>query len=199
MAGLLKYFKRAQEKDSTLPDPDGSLSRDIPSSSIGITNTHMRQVQQEASSERRPWGPYILLTPAQKFSVGKQCFNSSLKYLVVSYHGQSFQHSLWNTWIWFNMNTCWYSMVTCPKFYSLGIVGSYPFRHTVTLLVHQYFTCHWNHVSPFANFLFANWFRLAIRQCFDPPIFSHAWYYVTRPQTTYGCGLTENEFDVNCG
>ena len=37
---------------------------------------------------------------------------------------------------------------------------------------------HWNHVSPFANFLFANWFRLAIRQCFNPPIFSHARYTV---------------------
>ena len=94
MAGFLKYFKRAQEKDSTLPDPDGPLGRGIPSSSIGITNAHVRQVQQEASSERRSRGPYISLTPAQKFSVGKQCFNSLLKYLVVSYDGQSFQHSL---------------------------------------------------------------------------------------------------------
>ena len=67
MAGLLKYFKRAHKKDSTLPDPDGPLSRDIPSSSIGITNTRVRQVQQEASSERRSRGPYILLTPAQVF------------------------------------------------------------------------------------------------------------------------------------
>ena len=72
MAGLLKYFKLAQKKDNTLPDPDGPLSRDIPSSSIGITNTRMRQVQQEASSERRSRGPYISLTPAQKFSVGKK-------------------------------------------------------------------------------------------------------------------------------
>ena len=43
MAGLLKYFKRRcdmQKKDAgTLPDPDGLLSRDIPSSSIGIANT----------------------------------------------------------------------------------------------------------------------------------------------------------------
>ena len=70
MAELLKYFNRAQHKDSILPDPDGPLSRDIPSPSIGITNTRVRQVQQEASSERRLRGPYILLTPAQKFSVG---------------------------------------------------------------------------------------------------------------------------------
>ena len=38
---------------------------------------------------------------------------------------------------------------------------------------------HWNHVSPFANFLFANWFRLAIRQCSNPPIFSHTWYIIS--------------------
>ena len=51
MAGLLKYFKRRcdmQKKDAgTLPDPDGPLSRDIPSSSIGIANSHVRQVQQK--------------------------------------------------------------------------------------------------------------------------------------------------------
>ena len=38
MAGLLKYLKCTQKKDKlntgTLPDPDGSLSRDILSSSI---------------------------------------------------------------------------------------------------------------------------------------------------------------------
>ena len=75
MAGLLKYFKRCydmQKKDAgTLPDPDGSLCRDIPSSSIGIANTHVHQVQQKSSSNRLR-GPYISLTPAQMFSVGKR-------------------------------------------------------------------------------------------------------------------------------
>ena len=56
MAGLLKYFKHTQKKDmldtNTLPHPDGLLSRDIPSSYFGITNTHVCQVQQEASSKR---------------------------------------------------------------------------------------------------------------------------------------------------
>ena len=42
-----------QKKDAgTLPDPDGQLSRDIPSSSIGIANTHVHQVQQKTSSDR---------------------------------------------------------------------------------------------------------------------------------------------------
>ena len=66
MAGLLKYFKREVKHrcDKTdgldTPDPDGPLSRDIPSSTIGIMNTCVRQVQQlrEASSERPSRGPY---------------------------------------------------------------------------------------------------------------------------------------------
>ena len=65
LGGLLKYFKRRcdmQKKDvGTLSDPDGPLSRNIPSSSIGIANTHVRKVQQKASSDRLR-GPYISLT-----------------------------------------------------------------------------------------------------------------------------------------
>ena len=75
MARLLKDFKCTQMKDKlvtgTLKDSDGQLSRDTLSSSIGITNIQVRQVQQEASSERRSQGPYTLLTSAQKFSIGK--------------------------------------------------------------------------------------------------------------------------------
>ena len=47
-------------------DPDGPLSR-FSSSSIGITNACVCQVQQEASSERRSQGPYSSLTPAKTF------------------------------------------------------------------------------------------------------------------------------------
>ena len=82
MAGLLKYFKCTQKKDKldtrTLPDPDGPLSRDIPSSPSGITNTRIRQVQQEASSKRRSRGPYISLAPAQKFSNGKRAAENGI-------------------------------------------------------------------------------------------------------------------------
>ena len=62
LGGLLKYFKcrcDMQKKDvGTLSDPDGPLSRNIPSPSIGIANTHVHQVQQKASSDRLR-GPYI--------------------------------------------------------------------------------------------------------------------------------------------
>ena len=52
MVRLLKYFKcccntQKKEKFDTLPDPHGLLGKDIPSSSIGITNTRVHQVQQE--------------------------------------------------------------------------------------------------------------------------------------------------------
>ena len=89
MAGLLKYFKRTQKKDSTLPDPDGPLSRDIPFSSIRITNTRVRQVQQEASSERRSRGPYILLTTAQKFSVGTKAAENGVT-ATLRYYSKTF-------------------------------------------------------------------------------------------------------------
>ena len=88
MAGLLKYFKRRcdmQKKDAgTLPDPDGPLSKDIPSSSIGIANTHVLQVQQKASSDRLR-GPYISLTPAQKLSIGKKAAENGVTVTLSSY------------------------------------------------------------------------------------------------------------------
>ena len=60
----------------TLTDSAGPLSRDVPSSSIAITNTHVYQVQQESSSKKRlggsSRGPYILLTTAQKYSIGRK-------------------------------------------------------------------------------------------------------------------------------
>ena len=92
MAGLLKYFKRRydtqkKEKLDTLPDPHGPLSKDI------ITNTHVRQVQQEveqeASSEKRSQGPYISLTPAQKFSIGKRAAENGVT-ATLRYYSKSF-------------------------------------------------------------------------------------------------------------
>ena len=73
-----------QKKDAgTLPDPDGPLSRDIPSSSIGIANTHVCQVQQKASSDRLR-GSYISLTPAQKFSIGKRAAENGVTATLVT-------------------------------------------------------------------------------------------------------------------
>lgn len=77
MAGLLKYFKPKQhhgkgnddEKPKGLPDPNGDLSKVVPSSSIEVTNTVVYQVLEK---ERRPHGPYISVTPMQKYAIGQR-------------------------------------------------------------------------------------------------------------------------------
>ena len=145
MAGLLKYFTRTQKKDkldtSTLPDPGGPSSRDIPFSSIGVTNTHMHQVLQEASSERRSQEPYISLTPAQMFSIGKRVAESSITTML---------HTILRPF------KVWHGYIPIHFIHQVLLVRSYPFRHIAGLLICQYFTCQWNQVSPFANCLFTN-------------------------------------------
>ena len=80
MVGLLKYFKPKQRhKDNDdevklkgLPDPNGDLSKVVPSSSIEVTNTVVRQALEK---EREPRGPYISVTPAQKYAMGQWQMN----------------------------------------------------------------------------------------------------------------------------
>ena len=68
MAGLLKYFKPKQRhedndvevKPKGLLDPNGDLSKVVPSSSIEVANAVVRQALEK---ERRPCGPYISVTP----------------------------------------------------------------------------------------------------------------------------------------
>ena len=86
MAGLLKYFNLHRRKTVLFQI---QMARDIPSSSIGITNTCVHQVQQEASSERRSRGPYISLTPAQKFSVGKRAAENGVT-AMLHYYSKTF-------------------------------------------------------------------------------------------------------------
>ena len=77
MAGMLKYFKpkRRHEDDDNegklkgLPDPNGDLSKVVPSSSIEMTNA---VVSQELEKERGPRGPYISVTQAQKYAIGQR-------------------------------------------------------------------------------------------------------------------------------
>ena len=91
MAGLLKYFSVKQRKNdgngksNCLPDPNSELSKVVPSSSIEATNT----VVHEALEKRLPRGPYILLTPAQKYSIGKRAADNgttaTLRYLAKTF------------------------------------------------------------------------------------------------------------------
>ena len=78
---LLQYFKLKKQKDS-LPDPNGPLSQKIPSSGIASANACVRKLlvldsssnEGEGSSagSSTSRGPYTVLTPAQKFEIGKR-------------------------------------------------------------------------------------------------------------------------------
>ena len=71
MAGILKYFhhtNNSSRKNShaSLPDPNGELSKTIPSSSITATNTMVNEILEKP---RGKYGEYLAITSAQKFSV----------------------------------------------------------------------------------------------------------------------------------
>ena len=50
-------------------DPNGDLSKVVRSSSQEVTNAVVRQALEK---ERRPCGPYISVTPAQKYAIGQR-------------------------------------------------------------------------------------------------------------------------------
>ena len=95
MAGLLKYFKPKQHhedngdevKPKGLPDPDGNLSKVVPSSSTEVTNTVVRQALEK---ERGPRGPYILVTPAQKYAIGQSAAENGVT-AMLRYYAKDFQ------------------------------------------------------------------------------------------------------------
>ena len=53
MAGLLKYFRReGKQKLPVLPDPKGSLSEKVPSSSIELTNNVVHNILDKETMPR---------------------------------------------------------------------------------------------------------------------------------------------------
>lgn len=94
MAGLLKYFrcssqKESDKEESTLPDPNGELSKTVPSSSIALTNTIVSKVFEKPSCGKRGVCGYLSLTPAQKFSVGKQAAENGIT-ATIRYYARAF-------------------------------------------------------------------------------------------------------------
>jgi len=85
MVGLLKYFKlkwRNEGKSKGLPNPNGELSKVVPSSSIEITNGVVNEVSEK---ERRPRGPYISVTPAQKYTIGQRAAENEIAEMLHYY------------------------------------------------------------------------------------------------------------------
>ena len=73
MMSILKYFKLKGAKESSqkdlleLPDPSGSLSKEVLSLAITAANTTMVK-----SITAEPRKEYIKLTPVQRFQIGKK-------------------------------------------------------------------------------------------------------------------------------
>ena len=65
---ILKYFKLVKPAADHLPDPEGTLSSKLPSLAIASANSEVRSVMATSNSR----GPYLHLTPAQKFQIGKR-------------------------------------------------------------------------------------------------------------------------------
>ena len=69
---LFRYFERAKKED--LPDPQGTLSKLIPSSSIAAANSKVQIVLESGTfpSGGKKRGPYVTYTPEQKALIGKR-------------------------------------------------------------------------------------------------------------------------------
>ena len=84
MASLLKYFRReSKQKLPVLPDPKGSLSEKIPSSSIELANDIIDEKTTPPPCGKR--GEYLSLTPAQKFSIGKRAAENGVTSTIQYY------------------------------------------------------------------------------------------------------------------
>ena len=68
---ILKYFHLSvEETDKKLPDPHGSLCKEVPSSSIEKANASVAPIIERQESGKR--GPYLILTPAQRYGIGRR-------------------------------------------------------------------------------------------------------------------------------
>ena len=87
---ILKYFPCVPKPSDDLPDPNGPLSSKLASSAIQQANNHVSPVIERQASGR---GPYLILTPSQRFQVGKRAsehgVTSTLRYY--SKHFPDFQ------------------------------------------------------------------------------------------------------------
>ena len=73
MSGILRYFHLVKEPSSSetagLPDPNGPLSEVIPSSTIAAANEKVCAIDKTGAASKTP---YLHLTAAQKYQVGKR-------------------------------------------------------------------------------------------------------------------------------
>ena len=68
---ILKYFHPTKEKLELL-DPNGSLSGSMPSLASCIASEWQGEGCTQKQMSTGSWGPYLTLTPAQKYQIGKR-------------------------------------------------------------------------------------------------------------------------------
>ena len=69
---ILKYVRPLKQKPD-LPDPSGCLSEQIPSTAIASANVKVLEALKcGEEKKKRPRGPYLSLTPSQKYEIGKR-------------------------------------------------------------------------------------------------------------------------------
>ena len=73
MAGILKFFKYKRDVSASstpsLPEPNGSLRKKVPPKAIELANA---EVTKLVGNTPRGRGPYLYLTGAQRYKVGKR-------------------------------------------------------------------------------------------------------------------------------
>ena len=99
MISIQKYFKPVTEKDkvdtktvklpASLPDPNGDLSKLVPSSAIRAANESIREILKEKKGARK--APYLILTPAQRYSIGKRAAEHGVT-ATIRYYSKHFPH-----------------------------------------------------------------------------------------------------------
>ena len=90
-AGIQKYYKpvplQSSASSSKMPDPNGPLSKKVPSIAIELANSKVSELMDKPRGS--PRSPYLILTPAQRFEVGKQAVEhrvtASIQYFAKKY------------------------------------------------------------------------------------------------------------------
>jgi len=82
-----------QIQDERLPEPSSALSGVVPPKAIEMANAEVIKVKNKVPHGTRS-APYLILTPAQKYEVGKRAgITSSLHYFAKKYPGMPFKET----------------------------------------------------------------------------------------------------------
>ena len=87
---LLNYFRPTNEKhlnDEILPSPSCSLSTVMPSTAIAAANS---SIKKEMKPEQSARSSYLILTPVQRYQVGKRAAEHDVT-STIRYYAQKFR------------------------------------------------------------------------------------------------------------